>query len=90
MADDANINPNSPSRGAAGSALPCPFCGGQTKYVDGGYPLQKGEWQPWWLVQCADDSCGIWASGKTKEAALEKWNRRTTPNKKGQARRETL
>jgi hypothetical protein len=37
-------------------------------------------WVTWWLLQCVANDCGIWSSGKTKEAALAKWNRRTTPN----------
>ena len=78
---------SSGSRAALCSALPCPFCWSSTTARDEGYPIQKGEWQHWWIVQCANDSCGIWASGPTQESATAKWNRRApiAPNAKAEA-----
>lgn len=54
----------------------CPFCGHPSKYVNGGYPIERGQWQEWWLVQCTNEACGIWASGPSPKAAADKWNKR--------------
>lgn len=63
---------------AVAGVTPCPFCGSLAEYRDSSYPTQRREWQSWWLLQCANPECSIWASGATKQAALAKWNRRPT------------
>jgi len=58
------------------SVLPCPFCGSPAEYRDSSYPTQRREWVSWWLLQCSNHECAIWASGASKSAALAKWNKR--------------
>lgn len=53
----------------------CPFCGGNTDVV---YFATKSP-KPWWEIHCEDDRCiayHILKKYKTKEAAIEDWNRR--------------
>ena len=72
-------NAGQPFARPLGSVLTCPFCGWPAAYRDSSYPVQKGERKEWWLVQCVNDDCGIWASGPTRDDAADKWNNRTPP-----------
>ena len=53
---------------SATELLPCPFCGGGEMAVE--------EFRPkmWWIVTCT--GCLAEIGGRTREQAVERWNRR--------------
>lgn len=65
--------------------LPCPFCGGPVKLEEtvSCYNKMHGHHQ-WWGVVCR--SCAIQQRpSASKDAAIDRWNRRTAPSTEGES-----